>query len=132
GELLPGRVDFGGVVEPAESASWIRGAIAALVSIVPGIGYDFARPTKTYAAAACGTPVIFAGTGAGAAVVRSGDLGEGADFEEEAVSAAMQRALENADFALGPEERTRRAQWARENVSLTAVGDRVAAVVVDA
>src|SRR5690606_9186083 len=51
-EILPGRVDFGGVVSPQISASWIRGAVASLVSIVPGIGYDFARPTKTYAAAA--------------------------------------------------------------------------------
>src|SRR5690606_27074841 len=47
---VPGRVHFGGVVPPERSAGWIRGAIASLVSIVPGKGYDFARPTKTYAA----------------------------------------------------------------------------------
>ena len=46
---------------PTEAAEWIRGAAAALVSIVPGIGYDFARPTKTYAAAACGAPTWLIG-----------------------------------------------------------------------
>src|SRR5690606_23888334 len=70
GELLPGRVDFGGVVEPAEFASWIRGAIAALVSIVPGIGYDIARPPNTFDAVASEQPVIFSRSVAGVAVVR--------------------------------------------------------------
>ena len=61
----PGAVDFLGVVPPEEAARWLRGAVAALVSIRPGQGYDFARPTKIYAATACGTPVVFAGEGAG-------------------------------------------------------------------
>ncbi|WP_258074257.1 glycosyltransferase, partial [Arthrobacter sp. Y81] len=67
--LVPGAVHFGGVVSPAEAATWIRGAVGALVSIKPDQGYDFAKPTKIYAAAACGTPVVFAGQGDGAALV---------------------------------------------------------------
>ena len=88
------RIVLGGVVPPAEAAEWIRGAAAALVSIVPGIGYDFARPTKTYAAAACGAPVIFAGTGSGAALVRDHGLGEAVPFTPEAVADAMIRAID--------------------------------------
>jgi glycosyltransferase involved in cell wall biosynthesis len=128
-EIVPGRVDFGGVIGPADSASWIRGAVAALVSIVPGIGYDFARPTKTYAAAACGTPVVFAGVGGGAEVVRSGDLGEVVGFEPESVAAAMIRALTAAADGSADAQRAPRAAWARTNVSLEAVGARVAAEI---
>ena len=68
-EVAPGSVVFGGVVPPRQAAAWLRGAAAALVSIKPGQGYDFAKPTKIYAAAGCGTRVIFAGAGEGAAVV---------------------------------------------------------------
>lgn len=128
-ELVPGRVDFGGVVPPSESAGWIRGAVGSLVSIVPGIGYDFARPTKTYAAAAVGTPVLFAGPETGAALVRDAGLGLASAFTPEAVAAAMRTLL--ADAADGTSERRRaeRAGWARENVSLDAVAERVAQVV---
>ncbi|MBD8022249.1 glycosyltransferase family 4 protein [Microbacterium gallinarum] len=129
-ELVPGRVEFGGVVRPSESASWIRGATAALVSIAPGIGYDFARPTKTYAAAACGTPVLFAGAVTGGALVADAGLGEAAGFEPAAIAAAMTRLLDAA--ASGETERRRpaRASWARDNVSLAAVGERAAQAVL--
>lgn len=126
-ELMPGRVDFGGVVPPAEAASWIRGAVAALVSIAPGIGYDFARPTKTYAAAAVGTPVLFAGPEAGAELVRAGELGLATDFTPEAVAAAMRTLL--AGQAEADTARPRRAAWAQENVSLAAAGARAADTV---
>lgn len=128
-ELVPGRVVFGGVVSPQESARWIRGAIAALVSIVPGIGYDFARPTKTYAAAACGTPVIFAGAEVGGEIVRSAALGEAVEFTPHAVADAMRRTLADARSGETELRRSQRAEWACENVSLTAVGDRAAQAV---
>ena len=127
--LLPGRVHFGGVVSPAESARWIRGAVGALVSIVPGVGYDFARPTKTYAAAATGTPVLYAGAAAGALVVAGAELGETADFTADAVAAAMQRLLEQHADGRTHSSRERRALWARDNVSLAAVGRRAASAV---
>lgn len=128
-ELAPDRVHFGGVVSPAESASWIRGAVAALVSIVPGIGYDFARPTKTYAAGACGTPVLFAGAATGGQVVRDGELGEAVDFITEQVSAAMGRLIEQAESGHTEQLRHKRARWIDENYSLAAAGDRGAAAV---
>lgn len=128
-EVVPGRIDFGGVVSPQESARWIHGAVGSLVSIVPGIGYDFARPTKTYAAAAVGTPVLFAGPEAGARLVRDGGLGRAVAFDAAAIAAAMIELL--TDDADGTRNRLRpaRAGWARDNVSLSAVGDRAARAI---
>lgn len=131
-ELVPGRVEFGGVVSPSESASWVRGAIASLVSIVPGIGYDFAKPTKTYAAAATGTPVLFAGPAAGAELVRGAGLGCAVDFTVETVAAAMRVLLQQAADGTTERERSRRATWARQHVSLRAVALRVTRVISQA
>lgn len=129
-ELAPGRVRFGGVVSPGASAGWIRGAVAALVSIAPGIGYDFARPTKTYAAAACGTPVLFAGATTGGALVTEAGLGRAVDFEPESVTSAMWALLSEKESGETESRRGARAAWAREHVSLAAVGDRAAAAVL--
>lgn len=128
-ELVPGRVHFGGLVPPAESAAWIRGAVAALVSIVPGIGYDFARPTKTYAAAAVGTPVLFAGAATGAALVTDAALGEAVAFSEQDVAAAMRRLVEAWHDGTSESARAARAAWAAEHVSLGSVGQRAASAV---
>lgn len=127
--LLPGRAHFGGVVSPAESARWIRGAVAALVSIVPGVGYDFARPTKTYAAAAVGTPVLYAGASAGAEIVSSAALGAVADFDGAGIGARMAELLDAWRGGDSERERSRRVSWARANVSLAAVGGRAADVI---
>lgn len=127
--IVPGRVDFGGVVSPPRSAAWIRGAVASLVSIVPGIGYDFARPTKTYAAAAVGTPVLFAGPATGARLVKDSALGVAVDFDADAIATAMRGLLADAESGRTETRRAERASWARDNVSLTAVASRVAEVV---
>lgn len=127
--IAPGRVHFGGLVPPVEAASWIRGAAGALVSIVPGIGYDFARPTKTYAAAAVGTPVLFAGAPTGAEVVRAAGLGEVSEFTVTSVAGAMRRLVEQAQDGTTERERRRRAQWAVDTVSWRSVGGKAADVV---
>ena len=51
---VPGAVELCGVVQPSVVASTMRGAVAGLVSIRPGLGYDFAKPTKIYAATGSG------------------------------------------------------------------------------
>jgi len=128
-ELVPGRVEFGGVVSPAESAAWIRGAVASLVSIVPGIGYDFAKPTKTYAAAAVGTPVLFAGPATGAALVRDAGLGYASEFTPSDIANRMRALLAEAGDGTTEQRRAERATWAKTNVSLDAVADRVTAAI---
>lgn len=131
-QLVPGRVHFGGVVPPQESAAWIRGAVASLVSIVPGIGYDFARPTKTYAAAACGTPVIFAGAEVGGQLVRDAGLGTAVGFSAAEVADAMRGLLHEEADGVSDARRGERARWASQNVSLSAVGQRAAGAVLTA
>jgi hypothetical protein len=124
-EVCPGGIDFLGVVPPAECARWIRGARAGLVSIKPGIGYDFAKPTKVYAATACGVPAIFAGRGAGNQLVEAERLGWSVDHDETAVAAAIGEALTGPGWPA--DERARLVTWTREHASLAAVSQLAAA-----
>ncbi|MFF1571819.1 glycosyltransferase [Leifsonia sp. NPDC058292] len=119
---LTDHVHLGGVIPPAETAEWIRGATAALASIKPGVGYDFAKPTKTYAAAACGTPVVFAGIGAGAKLVSDNGLGWRSDFEPTAIAEAMLAAADAEQAGETRRLRDGRVDWAKANTSLAASG----------
>lgn len=125
-------VRFGGVIPPAETATWIRGATAALASIKPGIGYDFAKPTKTYAAAACGTPVIFAGIGAGARLVQENDLGWSCGHDPDSVASAMFEAIRAQSEGATARARPHRVRWAHEHASIATAGSRAAEVVLNA
>ncbi|HEV7647438.1 MAG TPA: glycosyltransferase family 4 protein [Actinophytocola sp.] len=116
--LAAEAVEFGGVVPPAEAARWISGAAGALVSIVPGQGYDFAKPTKIYAAAACGTPVLFAGVGASASMVSDNELGLVAEHTPDAVAAQMIAMLDGTRPDGDP-----LVAWVRDNASLATTGE---------
>lgn len=120
--LAPGQIHFHGVVPPEEAAEWIRGAVGALVSIKPNQGYDFAKPTKIYAAAGCGTPVLFAGQGDGSSVVAENGLGVSVDYRVTGVAGALNALLQELDTG-----RTARAAWVAENASLRTSG-RLAAI----
>lgn len=123
---------FGGVIPPAQTATWIRSATAALASISPGAGYDFAKPTKTYAAAACGVPVVFAGEGAGASLVADNDLGWRCGHDARSVADAMIAAAEAQADGSSAAQRERRAAWAREHASIAAAGTAAARRVLEA
>ncbi|QPL06498.1 glycosyltransferase [Actinomyces respiraculi] len=114
---------------PAEAAAWQRGAVCALVSIKPGLGYDFAYPTKVLAALGCGTPVLYAGHGPVGEDVERDDLGIVSDHDPQAVAAAMEAAFA-ADAALTDRQRRQRAErlhaWVRTHRSLEATGQAVA------
>lgn len=127
---VPGRVEISGLVAPDEAARWIRGAVAALVSLTPGIGYDYAHPTKAYAAAATGTPVLFAGPDSFGALVTSARLGVAVPHDADAVAAAMRTLLAQQESGETERERPRRSQWTRENASLERVGERAADAVL--
>lgn len=124
---LPGAVEFIGVHPPAVAAEWIRGAVAALVSIQPGLGYDFAKPTKVYAASACGTPVLFAGRGATRDLVVTHGLGWATEHSATAVAAAMDAAVGHA----GRPDATHLVEWTRANASLRAAAEQAVGTVLD-
>lgn len=126
-ELAPGRVEFH-PPRPAEDLSArFASASAALASVRPGAGYDFAYATKALAGLSAGAPVIYAGVGPLTAIVRDNDLGWAVQWDADAVSEAMGRALaEHPD----PSRRAALSRWVRENHSLEAVA-REAVDVID-
>ena len=128
-ELPAGAVQLRDPVDAATSAIWQRAARAAVVSLKPGIGYDFAMPTKIFAALGCGTPVLFAGPGPAGQLVREENLGQATDYDVEDVAAAMITALRTAPAEA---ERDRLAAWTEEHRSLAAVGRRGAEAVAGA
>jgi glycosyltransferase involved in cell wall biosynthesis len=127
-DALPGAVSFLGVQPPAVAAEWLRGAAAALVSIRPGLGYDFAKPTKVYAATACGTPVLFAGSGATRDLVRDNALGWAVEYAPGAVADALDEAVTVGRDPGG----SRLFAWTRANASLRAAADSAVRRVLEA
>jgi len=129
----PGAVHLRAPVSPAEAARWHRHAAGALVSIVPGLGYDFALPTKLFAASASGVPVVFAGPpGTARDVVVEGALGIAVGHDPEAVAIAMASLLdapETTDPALRAARAARLAAWTAEHASIDRVGQTVASLV---
>ena len=117
--------------DPRSAAAWQSDAVAALVSIKPGQGYDFAYPTKVLSALACATPVIYAGLGPVVKEVRSQDLGWAVDYRVDDVAQAMLAALERAQSPQTPKWRQQLRKWVVENRSQRAAADAVARVIVD-
>ncbi|MBC9944642.1 glycosyltransferase family 4 protein [Leucobacter sp. cx-328] len=113
-------VEFYDPVPPEQAAAWLRGSALSIASIRPGAGYDFAYPTKIFAAWACGTPVVYAGPGPAREVLSENPvLGRGVDHEVTAVADALQAIIsEKAESASAIEA------WAQENVSLSGVARR--------
>ncbi len=126
--LPTGCIRIEGRQPPDVAARWLRGAAASLVSIRPGVGYDFARPTKIYASVACGTPVLYAGPRATQDFIRAEGLGLATDFAVEPVERAMLQALQRPPDEL---RRLQLAEQARESFSLQAAARRAAAVVLE-
>ena len=125
--LAPGQVRFEGLVAADRVAQVLGSARAGLASVRPGKGYAFSFPTKLFVSTACGTPVIYAGVGPGATMVREHDLGWAVDWDEVAVAEAMTRAL------TAPVPASRRAQlsrWTSANASQESVSERAVAAVL--
>lgn len=131
-ELPDGAVELRPLAPPAEAAAWLRGAAAALVSVRPGVGYDFAYPTKVIAALATGIRVVFAGPGPAADDVRTHRLGEAVEYAVAPVAKAMLAALRAGAAREDDPERHRRIAWVREHRSLAATGEAAAAIVLRA
>lgn len=130
------RVVVGHRVPAEQAAAWQRGAVASLVSIKPGQGYDFAYPTKILAALACGTPVVYAGPGPARAEITDAALGWAVDYDAKAVAHAMMAALDAAEqeaqAGTRPAQRERRRAWVVEHRSMrTELGRAAQALVAD-
>lgn len=118
-DLPEGVITQLGRVNAQEAAGWQRGAVSALVSIKPGLGYDFAMPTKVYSALAVGTPVVYCGPGPLREPIAGERLGAVVDYDVDEVASAMLDALEAPrDEA----ERQRRRAWVVESHSLRQTG----------
>jgi hypothetical protein len=127
-QLAPGRVQFLPTAGPDVVARWLRGAVVALASVKPDGGYEFAFPTKLYAAAAVGTPLLFSGEGPGVTFARDAPLGDAVPLDPVAVADALRARLSKpATFA----ERISQSDWARAHVDLAVVAARAAAAVAN-
>ena len=123
-ELPGGTIELRPLVPAEEAAAWQRAAAGALVSIKPGLGYDFAYPTKVLAALACGTPVVYAGPGPAAADLSAHSLGEAVEYAVGPVARAMVRVLRG--HPLPEPERARHAGWVHTHRSLARTGQEAA------
>jgi glycosyltransferase involved in cell wall biosynthesis len=126
--VAPGRVTFGGVVPGAEVARVLSTARAGLATLHPEVGYDYAFPTKMFAATACGAPVVYAGPGPGAALVREHALGWACAWDVTEVADALRAALAAPPT---PERRAALVTWTEEHASQRSVAARAAAAVLD-
>ena len=123
---LKGRVHVLQTLPPGETARWIAGAEAGLVSIKAGAGYDHAYPTKVLSTLACGTPVIYAGPGPARADIVDNSLGFCADYSVSSISKVF-RDFDAEKSTL--ENREQRRQWVVNNRSLRASSRAVAKVL---
>jgi hypothetical protein len=89
-----------------------------------------AKPTKIYAAAGCGTPVVFSGTGEGAALGSGNGLGEAACYDVDSVAGAMRRVLDAQHNGDDDGSRDARAGWVERHASLANSGQHAAAAVL--
>ncbi len=117
---------------PSQAASWHRGALASLVSVKTGIGYDFAYPTKVLAALSCGCPVLYAGAGPARDDITANDCGRALAYDPKEIAEAMLLALEDAEPGRwGEEEKTRLHRWVEEKRSIRITGQRAAAILLE-
>lgn len=119
-------IEFRDKIPPAQVAAQLRGAVAGLSSITPGQGYEFALPTKIYAATATGTPVIHAGQGAAHNRILDNGLGWACDYDAEQVAGAMNAALRGQQSP-APEHLRR---WTLQNASLAGCASTAAEQVL--
>lgn len=126
-ELVPGQVEFR-PPQPADRLSAeFSAAAAALASVKPGVGYDFAFATKALSSLASGAPVIYSGVGPLAAIIHEQCLGWAVDWDVDAVAKAMDAALRSPPVVT---TRTELSQWVRRNHSLETVAERAAEAIL--
>lgn len=120
-------IEFRDKIPPAQVAAHLRGAVAGLSSITPGQGYEFALPTKIYAATATGTPVIHAGEGAAHDRIRDNGLGWACEYDAEQIAEAMEAVLRGEDAPAATDLRA----WTLNSASLAGCAAKGAAEILE-
>ncbi|MDU5307332.1 MAG: glycosyltransferase family 4 protein [Varibaculum cambriense] len=123
---LKGRAHVLETLPPGETARWIAGADAGLVSIKAGGGYDHAYPTKVLSTLACGTPVIYAGPGPAREDIEDHSLGICADYSASRVAKVFQEIINSSSSIVSP---VQLRKWVLENRSLAKSSQKVAQVL---
>lgn len=123
---LNGRAHVLETLPPGETARWIAGADAGLVSIKAGAGYDHAYPTKVLSTLACGTPVIYAGPGPAREDIEAHSLGSCANYSAISVARAFQEIINSSSSIVSP---VQLRKWVLENKSLAKSSQKVAQVL---
>ena len=123
---LKGRAHVLETLPPGETARWIAGADAGLVSIKAGAGYDHAYPTKVLSTLACGTPVIYAGPGPARDDIGAHCLGICVDYSAISVAKVFQEIINLRSNVVSFAELR---QWVLENKSLAKSSQKVAQVL---
>lgn len=125
-QLAPGQVEF----RPPQSAEQLSRefsrAAAALASVKPGVGYDYAFATKALSGMSAGAPVIYAGVGPIGSIIQKNDLGWAVGWDADEVSEAMDKALRAQP---DNERRAKFSRWVKENHSLQAVAANTVDVI---
>lgn len=116
-------------VDGPAAAEYLQGARASLASVLPGTPYEFAFPTKAYASMACGTPVIYAGSGPAGAQITDSGFGWAVEHDIDQVAEAM---IDAWDLAFTAADRLTLAGWAQQNVSAHAVALRAVQAIESA
>lgn len=122
---LSDRIRFLSPLPAEQAAAWVRSARVALATLKPGSGYDFAVPTKLYAAVAVGTPVAFSGPDALRELVTRENLGEAALFDPIDYARAISALLDRSDGSA----MAHLTEWAVRTVSARSVAARSADAV---
>lgn len=109
-----------------ELAKILSQSRAALASLRPGSGYEYAFASKVYAPMAVGCPVIFAGPGPTAEllVAENGGPRRGVaiDYDVQRVTEAFE---EFATHPFSVKDRRDLSEWTRKNYSMNSVARRV-------
>ncbi|WP_166983927.1 glycosyltransferase family 4 protein [Paramicrobacterium fandaimingii] len=113
-------------VVPEEAAMWLRSARVSIATLKPGLGYDFAVPTKIYSSLASGTPVAYAGPDPVRSMVVDNRLGVATDYDAELLTQQLRALLEGSGELSASSMRA----WTQDNVSATAVAGRAATAIM--
>lgn len=128
------HVRFEGALPAEQLAPKLQACIAAVATLKPGSGYEFAFPTKLYSATAAGAPLIHVGSGPAVQyvqqIVDGEPLGETVDYTIQSVSSAMCRAFDAyCREGLRSQRRQRVQEFARDTIDIRTVSARAANVL---